>query len=66
MSRVHYCPCGHRTPTRPKTNGVPKMPLTLTELMQPARLVHLMARRPDVADLGLPGAVVAAAVRWSA
>lgn len=42
------------------------MPLTLADLMQPARLVHLTARRPDVADLPLLGAVLAAAVRWSA
>lgn len=57
-----YCGHVHRTyPPKPADSM-----LTRGDLMQPARLVHLTARRPDVADLPLLGAVVAAAIRWSA
>lgn len=55
--------CGHRTKTRNQRNANPPKlgrPWTLTELMEPPRLVNLIRKRPDIADRALLGARIAA------
>lgn len=47
------CACGHEKTPRTYTKNGHRHPLTLAESIEPARLLDLATRRPEIADLGL-------------